>query len=179
MYLFSKPHILGMLLLTILSHNIVYAQNKNDATKQYADHLYKISKFVTWPSYIMNQHSLVFCLYGHDINEVQYQHINGKLLHEKSVHMVKLNNIENAQDCQLIFTTEQDEKTLKVLSKLSKENAILTISPHKAFLLNGGIIRLNLEHNQQRIEINQEHAQASNLSIHSSLLNLSKPTDSE
>ncbi len=182
MYNIRLASLISTLLMTFLNVSASVAKEISTVEtniKKQVDSVYNISKFVTWPHYVMNQNNLLFCFHDEKINENAYQTLNGKSLHQRKIRVVHLRSLEEVENCQLVFTRPLDEKNLKALTKVSQENAILTISAQKDFTENGGMIYLNIKKNKMTLKINQSQIEASDLFVRSSLLNVSHTEDDE
>lgn len=179
MYSIRRASLISIVFFSLCSASTSYAQKNHKMVSSQPDMLYKISQFVAWPHYIMNQHNLLFCFYGDNINQKEYQVLNGLSLHHRKIRVFYILDIKQIQDCQLLFTTTSDPSELKLLTVQSKKNAILTISPNKDFIKNGGMVQLNLKDNTTQLHINPSQIKASNLSVSSSLLSIAQTQDNE
>jgi len=73
MRLFSRAYTPSILLFTILSNSLLYAQN-NFSEIQHTEYLYKISNCITWLNYLMKQNSLILCLNNDGIDPPSLGH---------------------------------------------------------------------------------------------------------
>lgn len=165
-------HIILSTLLLIMGSLQLQAQTPSRADQVKAVFIYNFTQFVDWPSNSFSNNSAPFIIgilgkdpFGSYMDSV----VAGERFGSHPIEVHRFNSIREARNCQLLFinTTEPDD-AIKELQNRS----ILTVSDRKDFAAYGGMVRLFVENNKMKLQINLKAAKAANLSISSKLLRL-------
>lgn len=165
-------HIILSTLLLIMGSLQLQAQTPSRADQVKAVFIYNFTQFVDWPSNSFSNNSAPFIIgilgkdpFGSYMDSV----VAGERFGSHPIEVHRFNSIREALNCQLLFinTTEPDD-AIKELQNRS----ILTVSDRKDFAAYGGMVRLFVENNKMKLQINLKAAKAANLSISSKLLRL-------
>lgn len=137
-----------------------------------AESLYKISKFITWPSYAMNHGSIRFCIQATTITTKAKQFLNEHKLHQRHIKVVPFSSTQNLDNCHLIYSTLDTPGFYHQLQAISKENAILTVSSNINHFKEGSMIYLGMNSTQLELRINKRLLESAYLAVDTSLLML-------
>jgi hypothetical protein len=137
--------------------------------------LYNLVKFVEWPpsAYPDSHAPTVLCVLGQDpFGEALEMPGKAQNANGRPVSMRRLKNENGIRDCQVLYISTSERKSIpQILSRL-KESNVLTVGEMSQFALQGGIIQFTLEDKQVRFEINLDAASRMSLKISSRLLML-------
>jgi len=107
------------------------------------------------------------------------QTVQGESVENRKLKVVRSQNLEELKDCQIIFVCKsEDHHMAEILAKLDSR-PVLTVSEIDGFARGGGTIRLYLEGNKVRFEVNPDGARRKGLKISSQMLSLGKIVKSE
>lgn len=133
--------------------------------------LYNFSRFVTWPDTTQQEHTeFSLCVIGTDPFGTQLDKLAGKLVHDRTLVVHRLNNLDVTKDCQLVYISE--DAVISEVLPIVRERPVLTVSDAADFIEQGGIIQFQLVQNKVRFRINMDAANTAGLSISSKLLSL-------
>lgn len=133
--------------------------------------LYNFSRFVTWPeTTLQDRTEFSLCVIGTDPFGAQLDKLAGKPVHNNTLVVKRLKGLTLADDCQLVYISEDTEPTEALL--LVREKPVLTVSDAEDFIEQSGIIQFKLVQNRVRFRINMDAANSAGLSISSKLLSL-------
>ena len=107
---------------------------------------------------------------GTDPFGAQLDKLAGKPVHNNTLVIKRLKSLTLADDCQLVYISEDTEPTEVLL--LVREKPVLTVSDAEDFIEQSGIIQFKLVQNRVRFRINMDAANSAGLSISSKLLSL-------
>jgi len=100
--------------------------------------------------------------------------IEGKLIKGKKLAVRQLSNINEINNCQVVYISNSENNNLIDILDTIKHKKILTVSDIGNFADKGGIIGFVRIENKIRLEINLKAAEESHLKIRSDLLTLAK-----
>lgn len=133
--------------------------------------LYNFARFVSWPEAALQEHSeFSLCTLGNTRFEEQLDTLGGKTVHGKKLVVKRLDQPEDALNCQLVFLGRSDAPG-DILWML-REHPVLTVSDAAAFTEKGGMIEFKVVDNKIRFRINADAASMAGLTISSKLLSL-------
>lgn len=150
----------------------LHAQTPSRANQVKAVFIYNFTQFVDWPSnsFSSNTAPFIIGILGNDpFGSYMDSVVAGERFESHPIEVHRFNNIREARNCQLLFiNTAEPHDVVKELQNRS----ILTVSDQKDFATSGGMIRLFVENNKIKLQINLKAAKAANLAISSKLLRL-------
>jgi hypothetical protein len=156
--------------------------------------LYNFLQFVDWPEDKLtdSKEPIIIGIIGKDPFGTAFEPVKDKKVKGKSVVIKRFNSIEdlkkstekNKSDsgketealtkCQLLFICSSEQKNLKEIIDIVKNQSVLTVGEMEGFLESGGIINWFVEEKKIRFEINTAAAERAKLKIRSNLLRLAK-----
>jgi hypothetical protein len=105
------------------------------------------------------------------------QAIAGKLVQGRPLQILRLDRLDQAPRCHILFVGRQrDPKTAQILA-LVGGRPVLSVGEADDFALAGGVIHLLVDDQRVFFEINTEAAQRAGLRISSQLLKLARSTE--
>ncbi|HZX31658.1 MAG TPA: YfiR family protein [Rhodocyclaceae bacterium] len=115
--------------------------------------LYNFAKFVDWPPAAGEpEGAFRVCILGDDAFESVRETLAGKTIKGKAVDVARVERVDAARACQLLFVTAPDsaraERGLSILG-----NQVLTVGETDEFVKSGGLINLKTVDNRIRFEI--------------------------
>jgi hypothetical protein len=139
--------------------------------------LYNFAKFVEWPPESFPQPStpMSLCVFGDDpfggsLDTV----VQGETLNGRRLAVRRTRDLPQARECQILFISASEKgRAAEALSEV-RGASVLTVGEGKDFLDQGGVIRLFLEQNRVRFDINLDAAERNRLKISSKLLALAR-----
>lgn len=133
--------------------------------------LYKLTKFVTWPT--QSQDDFEICVYGQNPFGNALSQIETKTVNDQAIKIRYLSRITGDLDnCQVLFIANTSSGHLNRILLATSYSPTLTISDIHNFADFGGMIELTNENQQIGFRINLKAAKAVDLSIASPLLEL-------
>lgn len=175
----------------------IRASDTAATTQEYqvkAAFLYNFIQFVDWPEEKIadKDSSITIGIIGNDpfgkaFDPIIHKQVKGKsVIMERFESFEKLKNsagndkpesghgFEALKKCHLLFICSSEQKNLKEIIDVVKDQPILTVGEMEGFLEAGGIINWFVEEKKIRFEINIAAAKQAGLEIRSNLLRLAK-----
>ena len=139
--------------------------------------LLSFAKFVEWPpdAFPTASAPLTFGVVGDDfVGHTLYGLVHGKTIKGRPLQVYRLKNGDDLTRIHMLFIGESDgSRTADVMKRLSGWT-VLTVSDLKGFCELGGMIRLFVEDNDVRFEVNLDAAERAHLKVSSRVLTLAK-----
>src|SRR6202048_239716 len=148
-----------------------------------AGFIYNFAKFVEWPStaFAEPDSPIVIGVLGTDpFGDIINHVVEGKKIGARGfvVRRFKwskdLKDLKEFKECRILFVSSSEKLHFEEVVDAVKALPILTVGEAPGFAERGGMIRLMLEDNRVRLEVNVEAAQHGNLNISSRLLTLAR-----
>ena len=148
-----------------------------------AGFIYNFAKFVEWPStaFAEPDSPIVIGVLGTDpFGDIINHVVEGKKIGARGfvVRRFKwskeLKDSKDFTNCRILFVSSSEKMHFEEVVEAVKGLPILTVGEAPGFAERGGMIRLMLEDNRVRFEVNVEAAHEGNLSISSRLLTLAR-----
>jgi hypothetical protein len=176
--------LLGMT-LTYTSTAEAQAGDASDSSEYLikAGFIYNFAKFVEWPSdaFAEADSPIVIGVLGTDpfgsvINRVvESKKIGNRGFVVRRYKWSKdLKDLKEFKECRILFVSSSERAHFEEIVQSVKGLPILTVGETPGFAERGGMIRLTLEDNRVRFEINVDATHEGNLNISSRLLTLAK-----
>jgi hypothetical protein len=137
--------------------------------------LFNFAKFVEWPPEAFPEPSvpLAFCVYGEDPVGSSLEAVTrGETLYGRRLVVRRVRDLPQLRECHVVFFGAAEKRNLPEALSALREARVLTVGEGKDFLDKGGMIRLFLERNRMRFDINLDAAETCALKISSKLLRL-------
>ena len=172
--LVKRALLLGLLLvLSIGSVQVRADESRPEEYRVKAAMLYKIAKFVSWPSqaFATPEAPLIFCVVGNDpfgnaVDDLKNQRVKGR-----SLRVRRLTEMESAAGLCHIVYLGQSVGLEAMLAGVASE-PVLTVGDTKDFAKRGGVLELRLDTNRVRFQVNLDAMEQANLDIGAQLLQL-------
>jgi len=139
--------------------------------------LFNFAKFVEWPAEAFPDLSapMTFCVYGEDsVGAGLEALIRGETLSGRRLAVRRLRDLQQVRECHLLFVSAAEKGRVSETLAALRDARVLTVGEGADFLGRGGMIRLFLEQNRMRFDINLDAAEKSGLKISSKLLRLAQ-----
>ena len=167
---------LPVMLVTLLSCVSAFSAANEQQTTEYrvkAAFLYNFSRFITWPEHTSRDDGKFnLCVLGRDPFGKLLDMLSGKYVQEDSLEIKRLDSLDQAQACQVIFVSRTGASDLEYIMSALKGLPALTVSDMEGFTNHGGIIQFKLVDKKVRFKINIDAANHADLTISSKLLSL-------
>lgn len=135
--------------------------------------LYNFGRFVEWPQSAAPASAFTICVLGKDpFGKALDKLIQGKSLQGRKLAARRLERVEDAGDCRILFISPSEDARLTQILAGLRGRSVLTVGEAKRFAERGGMINFRLEAGRVRFEINPEAAAQAGLTISSQLLRL-------
>lgn len=136
--------------------------------------LYNLPDFAEWPAAALQKsdRQIHACLLGKMPFQKDYEPFNGRQLKGRELSIRPVEDVENIEDCHLVFITPTSRNQLSSTLESLSGKSILTISDTRDFAKAGGMIELKTSGQRIQLIINLGAAKAANIQLHSSLLDL-------
>lgn len=157
----------------VMPWSIVTAETSQPEYKVKAATVYKIAKFVSWPtdSFGSQYAPLVLCIAGKDPFGQYIDNLDGQLILGRPMLVRRVADRDlMVRGCHIVFVSQHSEEVaiLRALARLP----VLTIGDSSQFASIGGMLGLGIVDNRVTFEINLEAAKKARLDISASLLQL-------
>jgi hypothetical protein len=153
------------------------AQSAVDEYHVKAAFLFHFAQLVEWPSDSPNLggNSLLICTLGDDPFHGELDNtVAGKQVGSRVLRIRHLGRFSDTGDCNVLFISKGEGDRIPSLLESLRNAPVLTVGDADGFLAAGGMIRLFLDGNKVRFEINRQAADKARLRISSQLLLLAK-----
>lgn len=175
----SVPVLLTVLLTIIVPASVLLqparAQPATDEYKVKAAFLFHFAQLVDWPATALNatDQTVSLCVFDDEprLQELQTT-LEGKSVGTRTLHVRLLSQVQAAQGCNILFLSHDESLRQAAVLKSLRGLPVLTVGETDNFLSAGGMIRLRLDQDKVRFDINAGAADSSHLKISSRLLML-------
>jgi hypothetical protein len=137
--------------------------------------LYKFARYVEWPvgSFADDQAPVIIGVIGRDpFGPILDRIVAGKVVQGRSVEIERIDSVGKLKTCHILFISSSERLRLaKHLEGLNRAS-VLTVSELEWFARSGGMIRLKIDQERIRFEVNVDNARRAGLRISSRLLKL-------
>ena len=140
-----------------------------------ASFVYTVAKFVAWPAESFPDPSspLVFAILGEDPIEESLQHlVAGKSVGGHPVRVTHLADGDEPVGCHVLYVGRSEASRLEEILARVGHATVLTVGEFDRFAQRGGVLRLRLQDNMVRFEVNIDAAERARLQISSKILKL-------
>jgi hypothetical protein len=177
----SRYPLWAIVLFAVLFHaasvETAWAQSTVDEYRVKAAFLFHFAQLVEWPADSPNEggNSLYLCTLGDDPFHGELEStIAGKQIGPRILRIRHARALQDARGCDVLFISKSEgSRTASLLANL-RNTPVLTVGDDDGFVGAGGIIRMFLEGNKVRFEINRQAAESARLRISSQLLLLAR-----
>jgi hypothetical protein len=140
-----------------------------------ASFVYTVAKFVEWPAaaFVDASSPLVFGILGEDPIEELLKHIvAGKSVGGHPVLVIHLAEGDEPSGCHVLYVGRSEAARVDEVIARLRNSSVLTVGEFDRFAQRGGVLRLRLEDNMVRFEVNVDAAERARLQISSKILKL-------
>jgi hypothetical protein len=155
------------------SSEMALAQSTADEYHVKAAFLFHFAQLVEWPADSPNEggNSLFVCTLGDDPFYGQLEStVAGKQIGSRILRIRHVRPLQDTRGCNVLFVSKSEGNRIPALLANLRNAPVLTVGESDDFLGAGGMIRLFLEGNKVRFEINRQAAESARLRISSQLL---------
>ena len=178
-----RPHVLAragaVVALLIVSMSTRAAEVESYATVKEAQvmsaFLYNFTKFVEWPADRFGDAAdpIVLGIFRDSFIEAELAAVvSGRKVNGRELVVKRVVTLVEVTNAHVVFVGAAEEARFANLLPAMKDRAVLTVGESTAFLDRGGVVRLFLEAQRLRFEINVPAAQHADLKISSQLQKL-------
>ncbi len=137
--------------------------------------MYNFAKFIEWPASESRRQAIVLGVVGDDpFGSVLERTLRGRTVRGRKFQIKRFPGIRNLELCQILFVNLADKKQLEAVLSVVKDTPVLTVGESKDFMRLGGVVRLVLENERVRFDVNADAAEQAGLKISSQLLKLAR-----
>lgn len=135
--------------------------------------IYNFARFTEWPD---DTSELKICVYGKDPFDSYLDSLNGKMVDDKTIKIVRTKEIEEVKTCHIAFLNiiPPEQYLFERALNQIKGTRVLTIADAKNVVNYGVMIGLVIEDDRVGFKINHTVAKSEQLEISSQLLKLAK-----
>ena len=135
--------------------------------------VYKVAKFIHWPSeaFVSSSAPLVLCIAGDDPFGQYIDNLNGEIIQGRPL-IIRRARVEQlaSHRCHIVFVADDPGKQ-SVFASIA-DDPVLTIGDTNGFAASGGMLGLSINNNRVGFEVNLNAARDAGLDISASLLQL-------
>src|ERR1700722_11943212 len=165
--------LLCIALLALGVPQLVDAQFPADEYQVKAAFLFHFAQLVEWPTDAPSagDQSIALCIFSDETHLQDLQGtLEGKVVGTRVLHVRLLSRSNSVQSCDILFLSSDEEGRQALILKSLQGRPVLTVGETSSFLSDGGMIRLRLEKDKVRFDINAGAADSSHIRISSQLL---------
>jgi hypothetical protein len=168
--------VIALLSFMLLVPGVPYAAGAQPATDEYkvkAAFLYHFAQLVEWPASVpgAGDQSINLCIFADEPNRSELEDtLEGKLVGTRVLHVLLLSSPQSAQGCNMLFLSHDEVRRQAAILKILRGQPVLTVGESENFISDGGMIRLHIEEDKVRFDIDAGLADSSHLKISSRLL---------
>jgi YfiR/HmsC-like len=166
-------NLLRLVLFVSVVLQSAYAQSTANEYQVKAAVLFHFLQLVQWPSGATNasNQSIIFCVFDDEPHRLDLEStLNGKVIGARVVQVRLINQPANLQGCNVVFLSRDESRRQTVTLNSQRGLPVLTVGETDEFYADGGMIRLRIEEDKIRFDINLAAAESSHLQISSRLL---------
>ncbi len=132
--------------------------------------LYNFALFTEWPAEVGN--TLNLCVYGEDPFGPEIDGLEGKLVGERRVVVLRPTSIESLKRCQIVFVDSSAASSLPHVIAALHGAAVLTVADSPGAVDQGAALNMSVVMGRTTFEANLEAARSAQLVLSSKLLRL-------
>jgi len=139
--------------------------------------IFNFAKFTEWPpqSFVDSNSAVTVCFLGAAEVRSAFQSISaGKGVNGRSLLVREVKSSAEIHDCQIVYTDSLTSAVITGAVKNSRKCSALSIGTSEDFLALGGTIRLLVESNRMRFDVNVGAAGRTKIRLSSKLLALAR-----
>ncbi len=155
--------------LSLFSSSFVGAQSA-DVYPLKTALVYNFAKFTQWPETAVS--SVVNICYFSELYKPSMERLAGKKISKSLVLVKQVKNIDEVDQCQLLYIDKSQREKLNRLFLKVKGKPILTVSDISGFYGEGGMIEITVKDNRLRFLINLFPVNESDMVLSSQMLKL-------
>ncbi len=159
-----------IIILLLLSHVNLFSQDREYLIK--AAFIEKITRFIDWPEKTEKQEDIIvigiLSKTPEIVNTFQF-YFKDQLIHNKSVKIEKIENINTNKNLDLLFVSSDYKGDIEKIAENLSGTKVLIITEKKGYSRQGAHINLVEEYNRIRFEINPEKLNNSGFYVSSKL----------
>lgn len=133
--------------------------------------IYNFIKFTTWPAakWQAKAPDIILCTIGDDELTHHLEELDGRNIRSRNL-ITKDVTSEESKDCYLLYIAYSEIKNYRDIIYELGDSPVLTVASFDNFAINGGMIELQREDGQTRLNININSIRSSGLELSSRLL---------
>ena len=138
--------------------------------------LFNVVKFVQWPPSDLPSDTVVIGLVTADSFRRALEGVaNGKTVNGRSIVVRDVNDEEDARGCHIVFFDDASDSLRRTnILRRVRDGAVLTVGETTRFMTEGGLVRLYVEGDRLRFQIDPVGVQLVGLKVSAQLMSLAK-----
>jgi len=149
------------------------AQATGDEYQVKAAVLFHFLQLIAWPGGTINGpgQSIAFCVFDDEPHRLDLENaLSGKVIGTHVVQVRLISQPANLQGCNVVFLSRDESRRQDATLNSLRGLPVLTVGETDGFYAGGGMIRLRVDDDRIRFDIDLAAAQSSHLQISSQLL---------
>jgi hypothetical protein len=165
-----RRRLIALIVAIVVGHSGVYAGDVTDIQAK-AAFLLNVTRFVEWP---MTEHrTLTICVAADDaLHSAVDQIVRGRVVSGRELRPRRLKVGDDLSECQIVFVASLQPSDAAEIIRRAR-GPVLTIGETLQFLRDGGMMRVFIDQQRIRFQIDHAMAESAGLKISSQLLMLS------
>ena len=166
-----------LLILLFIGASDALPGGDSDLSREYrlkAGLIFNLTKFVDYP--VESAESAHDCfrigILGNDPFKEEIEILNGKIIQEKKIEVVRYKSIEEIGECRMLFISSSEIINRSQIIEALKSKKILTLSDMDGFSEAGGMIHFITVNNRIRFKVNLFRVREAGLKLSSHFLRL-------
>lgn len=162
----------------ILSVATAYGQSQNELENRLkAVYLFNFLQFTKWPDSVFTdaRAPIILGVVGNDpMGTALDEAVKAEKVGEHPINVVRFRTRDEITKCQALFIGLTEKDSCQTILNAVQGSPTLTVSEISGFNYLGGCIRLYVENNKLRFEINMKSVKEARLKMSSKLIRLAK-----
>jgi hypothetical protein len=159
-----------------MAHDLRAADGTVGEAQIKAVFLFNVVKFVQWPPSSLPSDTVVIGLVARDsFRRALEGVVTGKTVNGRAVVVRELHDEEDARGCHIVFFEDaSDGPRRSLILRSVRDGAVLTVGETSKFMAEGGLVRLYVDGDRLRFQIDPVGVQLSGLKVSAQLMSLAK-----
>ncbi|MEO5995985.1 MAG: YfiR family protein [Chitinophagaceae bacterium] len=160
-----------LLVFFVVSLPETQGQQNTDYTI-HANIIYRFTKYIEWPASKKSGPFVIGIVGDSPLYEVMKIFILNKTVGNRPIIVKKFSASSEVFNCQILFISEDESRSLKKIATLTAGNSILLVTESEGLALKGSCINFIIVDERLKLEINKSNIDQRSMSIASELLQL-------
>ena len=171
------------LIITLLAPCMAAASDDIKAVPEFtmkAAYLYNFALLTNWPAKTeAPENNFNLCLYGQNELAPALEALQGKMINQQQLRLLRVNDATQARQCHMLFIGEEEALFGSHLVESLKGTPVLIVTDANQVARSGAMLLITTKAHRLSFEVNIDYAKRSQLKFSSKLLRLATKVNGE